>query len=142
TSDGVWNPLTFRTNCKAAARISVRVAGGWSATRSFLMLLHIAPRKELLWPDDGIVDLQLVDEAIEWKVMKRRREGAMISDAAAWVGSRIERCKWSNGSRCLSDLRAVKVERHQSRRIVQSGRYMRENSGRNRGFDLDALSSG
>src|SRR5207248_2989088 len=42
--EGSLNPLTFRTNCSAAARTSSSVAG-WSARRSVLMLRHMRYRR-------------------------------------------------------------------------------------------------
>ena len=41
--DGALNPLSFRTNCSEAARISASVAGG-SKLKRVLMLLHISFR--------------------------------------------------------------------------------------------------
>src|SRR5581483_5359285 len=38
--EGLWKPLTLRTNCSEAARISSSVAGG-SKLKSTLMFLHI-----------------------------------------------------------------------------------------------------
>jgi hypothetical protein len=37
--DGLLKPLSFRTNCKQAARISSSVTAGWKL-KSVLMLLH------------------------------------------------------------------------------------------------------
>jgi hypothetical protein len=41
--DGAVNPLSFRTNCREAARISSSVAGG-SKLKSVLMLRHMGRR--------------------------------------------------------------------------------------------------